>query len=69
MMAAIFWLNEAAESFTAFLIVVTAPDSAVELPPMAVWIFDRRLTIVADWKGRGGITSRVTCDWSPKKKR
>lgn len=24
----------------------------------------RALTIVADWKGRGGITSRVTCDWA-----
>jgi 7-cyano-7-deazaguanine reductase len=25
----------------------------------------RQLTIVADWKGRGGITSRITADWSP----
>ncbi len=29
----------------------------------------RQLTIVADWKGRGGITSRVTCDWAPPRKR
>jgi 7-cyano-7-deazaguanine reductase len=27
----------------------------------------RELTIVADWKGRGGVTSRVTCVWSGKK--
>jgi 7-cyano-7-deazaguanine reductase len=25
----------------------------------------RALTIVADWKGRGGITSRITADWAP----
>ena len=29
----------------------------------------REHTIVADWKGRGGVTSRVTCVWSGKKKR
>src|SRR4051794_15462472 len=29
----------------------------------------RELTIVADWKGRGGITSVETATWSPKKKR
>jgi 7-cyano-7-deazaguanine reductase len=29
----------------------------------------RSLTIVADWKGRGGITSRVACAWSPAKKK
>ncbi len=29
----------------------------------------RELTIVADWKGRGGVTSRVTCVWSGKKSR
>jgi len=29
----------------------------------------RELTIVADWKGRGGITSRVTATWAAKKKR
>ena len=30
----------------------------------------RSLTIVADWKGRGGISSVVTAEWSaPKKKR
>ena len=27
----------------------------------------RQLTIVADWKGRGGITSRITAEWSGKK--
>lgn len=26
----------------------------------------RALTIVADWKGRGGITSRVTAEWAAK---
>jgi 7-cyano-7-deazaguanine reductase len=26
----------------------------------------RSLTIIADWKGRGGITSRVTAEWQPK---
>jgi 7-cyano-7-deazaguanine reductase len=26
----------------------------------------RSLTIVADWKGRGGITSRITAEWSGK---
>jgi 7-cyano-7-deazaguanine reductase len=26
----------------------------------------RALTIVADWKGRGGITSRITAEWSGK---
>jgi hypothetical protein len=25
------------------------------------------LTIIADWKGRGGISSVVTCEWSAKK--
>jgi 7-cyano-7-deazaguanine reductase len=29
----------------------------------------RELTLLADWKGRGGITSRVTCTWSRKKRR
>ena len=29
----------------------------------------RSLTIVADWKARGGFTSRVTCEWRGKKKR
>jgi 7-cyano-7-deazaguanine reductase len=29
----------------------------------------RELTIIADWKARGGFTSRVTCTWQPKKKR
>lgn len=28
----------------------------------------RRLTIVADWKGRGGISSVVTAEWSPSRK-
>lgn len=25
----------------------------------------RKLTIIADWKGRGGITSVVTANWTP----
>ncbi len=29
----------------------------------------RELTIVADWKARGGFTSRVTAGWKRKKKR
>jgi 7-cyano-7-deazaguanine reductase len=29
----------------------------------------RSLTIIADWKARGGFTSRVTAEWRPKKKR
>jgi 7-cyano-7-deazaguanine reductase len=29
----------------------------------------RTLTIVADWKARGGFTSRVTADWTPKNAR
>lgn len=29
----------------------------------------RSLTIVADWKARGGFTSIVTAEWRPKKKR
>ena len=28
----------------------------------------RSLTIIADWKARGGFTSRMTCEWRPKKK-
>jgi 7-cyano-7-deazaguanine reductase len=28
----------------------------------------RRLTIVADWKARGGFTSRVTAEWKTKKR-
>lgn len=27
----------------------------------------RRLTIIADWKARGGFTSRITADWKPVK--
>lgn len=27
----------------------------------------RALTIIADWKGRGGISSLVTCEWSAKR--
>jgi 7-cyano-7-deazaguanine reductase len=27
----------------------------------------RRLTIIADWKARGGFTTRVTCEWKKKK--
>ncbi len=26
----------------------------------------RRLTVIADWKGRGGISSVITADWTPK---
>jgi len=26
----------------------------------------RRLTVVSDWKGRGGVTSTITADWKPK---
>ena len=29
----------------------------------------RRLTIVADWKARGGFSSVITADWKPAKKR
>ena len=29
----------------------------------------RELTVIADWKGRGGITSRVTASWAAKKRR
>ena len=28
----------------------------------------RRMTVVTDWKGRGGITSVVTAEWQPKRK-
>ena len=28
----------------------------------------RWLTIVADWNGRGGVTSRITADWTPPKR-
>ncbi len=28
----------------------------------------RQMTIIADWKARGGFTSRVTADWAPAKK-
>ena len=28
----------------------------------------RELTIIADWKGRGGVTSIITADWTAKKK-
>lgn len=27
----------------------------------------RALTIIADWKGRGGMTSRITAEWAPSK--
>ena len=29
----------------------------------------RQLTIVADWKARGGFTSRVTAEWKATKQR
>jgi 7-cyano-7-deazaguanine reductase len=28
----------------------------------------RALTVIADWKARGGFTSRITADWAPPKK-
>ncbi|MBI4626700.1 MAG: NADPH-dependent 7-cyano-7-deazaguanine reductase QueF [Verrucomicrobia bacterium] len=28
----------------------------------------RQLTIVADWNGRGGVTSRITADWTLPKR-
>jgi 7-cyano-7-deazaguanine reductase len=28
----------------------------------------RRLTVVTDWKGRGGITSVITAEWRPAKR-
>lgn len=29
----------------------------------------RALTVVADWKARGGFTSRITADWKPARRR
>jgi 7-cyano-7-deazaguanine reductase len=29
----------------------------------------RQLTVVADWKGRGGITTRITAEWAKPKGR
>ena len=29
----------------------------------------RALTVITDWKGRGGITSRITAEWRPKGRR
>jgi 7-cyano-7-deazaguanine reductase len=29
----------------------------------------RALTIIADWKARGGFTSRITAEWKPGKRR
>jgi 7-cyano-7-deazaguanine reductase len=29
----------------------------------------RALTVIADWKARGGFTSRITADWAPPKKK
>ncbi len=29
----------------------------------------RSLTVVSDWKGRGGVTSVITASWSPKRRR
>ena len=29
----------------------------------------RRLTVVSAWKGRGGLTSVITADWSPRRAR
>jgi 7-cyano-7-deazaguanine reductase len=35
---------------------------------LGVVLAPRRLTIIADWKGRGGISSVVTAEWSAKSK-
>ena len=29
----------------------------------------RSLTIITDWKARGGFTSKITAEWSPKRKK
>ena len=29
----------------------------------------RQLTVATDWKGRGGISSRITAEWNGRKKR
>jgi 7-cyano-7-deazaguanine reductase len=29
----------------------------------------RRLTVIADWKGRGGVTSVITAEWTPRRRR
>ena len=29
----------------------------------------RQLTVIADWKGRGGITSVITAEWKPGRRR
>ena len=29
----------------------------------------RSLTIITDWKARGGFTSRITAEWSAKRKK
>jgi 7-cyano-7-deazaguanine reductase len=29
----------------------------------------RQLAIISNWKGRGGVTSVVTAEWTPRKKR
>ena len=29
----------------------------------------RSLTVVSDWKGRGGVTSVITASWSPRRRR
>ena len=29
----------------------------------------RSLTIIADWKARGGFSSRITAEWAPKKRK
>ena len=28
----------------------------------------RALTIIANWKARGGFSSRITCEWQPRRK-
>ena len=36
---------------------------------LAAVLKPRRLTVIADWKARGGFTSVITAEWSPKAKR
>ena len=36
---------------------------------LAVLLVPRSLTVIADWKARGGFTSRITAEWKPRRKR
>ena len=29
----------------------------------------RELTVISDWKARGGFTSRITAQWTPRRRR